>query len=316
MFTGDTVFLGDVGRPDLATNSNITKHDLAGMLYDSVQKLKAYDDAIRIYPAHVHTHKAGSSCGKAVGGGGNFCTLGQQKANNHGFKHDNKENFINEVVNIAAPPKYFFYDSFLNQQGPATYSESVKRVSVPLSVEGFKTLAEKITIVDTRNDVGAGLIKGSYWLPSKGAIVYWLTSLISPETEFLLICEPNTFADIADRFLRVGYFNIRGYNSFSVGEWGEELNHPTIIGFPQLKDLKEYVHLDVRNVPELESGGVVENSISIPLPKLPERVGEVKGKEGIVVNCRTGLRARVAYSILAREGITATILAESKPSLM
>lgn len=89
MFTGDTVFLGDVGRPDLAANSNLTKHDLAGMLYDSIQKLKVYDDAIRIYPAHG----AGSACGKAIGGG-NFCTLGQQKTNNYGFKHDHKENFI------------------------------------------------------------------------------------------------------------------------------------------------------------------------------------------------------------------------------
>lgn len=116
--------------------------------------------------------------------------------------------------------------------------------------------------------------------------------------------------------MRIGYFNIRGYNNFSIDDWGEELNQPTIIGFPQLKDLKEYVHLDVRNVPEFESGGVIEGSIAIPLPKLPERVGEVRGKEEIVVSCRTGLRARVAYSILIREGITSTILAESKTVLM
>lgn len=89
MFTGDTVFLGDVGRPDLAANSNLTKQDLAGLLYDSIQKLKVYDDEIRVYPAHG----AGSACGKAIGGG-NFCTLGQQKTNNYGFKHDDKEKFI------------------------------------------------------------------------------------------------------------------------------------------------------------------------------------------------------------------------------
>lgn len=159
------------------------------------------------------------------------------------------------------------------------------------------------------------MIKGAYWLPSKGAIVNWLANLISPETEFLLISEPNTFEDIADRFLRIGYFNIRGYNNFSVGDWGELLNKPTIIGFPKLKELKEYVHLDVRNVPEYEFG-VIENSVAIPLPKLPERVGEVKDKEGLVISCKTGLRARVAYSILIREGIPSTILAESNPSLM
>lgn len=89
MFTGDTVFLGDVGRPDLAASSNVTKQDLAGLLYDSIQKLKVYEDEIRVYPAHG----AGSACGKAIGGG-NFCTLGQQKSNNYGFKHDNKQKFI------------------------------------------------------------------------------------------------------------------------------------------------------------------------------------------------------------------------------
>lgn len=310
MFTGDTVFLGDVGRPDLAANSALTKHDLGGMLYDSVQKLKTFDDNIRVYPAHG----AGSACGKAIGGG-NFCTLGQQKTNNYGFKHDDREKFIAQVTNIAAPPKYFFHDSSLNQQGPADYSEAVKRANVPLSLEDYKELAQKTVIIDTRNDTGAGLIKGAYWLPAKGAIVNWLANLISPETEFLLICEPNTFEDIADRFLRIGYFNIRGYNNFSVADWGEDLNKPTIIGFPELKELKEYVHLDVRNVPEYESG-VVENSVAIPLPKLPERVGEVKGKEGLVISCRTGLRARVAYSILIREGVSSTILAESNHLIM
>ena len=156
------------------------------------------------------------------------------------------------------------------------------------------------------------MIKGAYWLPSKGAIVYWLTNLVPPETEFLLFCEHNTFESIADRFLRVGYFNIRGYNNFSIDDWGDVLNKPNIIGFSQFKELKECIHLDVRNPPEIESGGAIENSIAIPLPQLQERLEEVKGKEGLVVNCRTGLRARVACSILLREGIAATVLAESK----
>jgi hydroxyacylglutathione hydrolase len=176
MFTGDTVFLGEVGRPDLAANSHLTKHDLAGMLYDSIQKLKAYDDAIRVYPAHG----AGSACGKAIGGG-NFCTLGQQKTNNYGFTHNHKENFISEVTNISEPPKYFFYDSSLNQKGPVDYYQSLKNANIPLSVEEFKALAQKVTVIDTRNELGAGLIKGAYWLPAKGAIINWLANLIQPE---------------------------------------------------------------------------------------------------------------------------------------
>nr|BAK01936.1 predicted protein [Hordeum vulgare subsp. vulgare] len=114
LFTGDTVFLGDVGRPDLAMDSTHNKHDLAGLLYDSVQRLKTFDDNIRVYPAHG----AGSACGKSIGGG-NFCTLGQQKLTNYGFTLTDRENFITQVGNISEPPKYFFYDSSLNQKGPS-----------------------------------------------------------------------------------------------------------------------------------------------------------------------------------------------------
>lgn len=176
-------------------------------------------------------------------------------------------------------------------------------------MEEFKALAKKVVVVDTRSDIGAGLIRGAYWLPAKGAIVSWLANLISPDAEYLLFCEKSAFEDLADRFLRIGYFNIRGYNNFAIEEWGEELNKPTIIGFPEFRELKEYSHLDVRNIPEYESGGIPEGSISIPLPRLPARVEELKGKEGIIVSCRTGLRARVAYSILVREGINSTIFA-------
>ena len=110
-------------------------------------------------------------------------------------------------------------------------------------------MAQNVPVIDTRNDIGAGLIKGAYWLPAKGAIVGWLTNLISPDTEFLIFSEVNTFEDVADRLLRIGYFNIRGYNNFSIDLWGEELNKPTIIGFPEFKELKEYSHLDIRNIP-------------------------------------------------------------------
>lgn len=118
LFTGDTVFLGEVGRPDLAALENkLTKEDLAGLLFDSIQKLKQYIDDIRVYPGHG----AGSACGKSIGGG-DFCTLGQQKKNNYGFVFQSKEEFVKEVTNIGNPPKYFFHDAALNQQGPKDYS--------------------------------------------------------------------------------------------------------------------------------------------------------------------------------------------------
>lgn len=145
LFTGDTVFLGEVGRPDLAASENsLTKEDLAGLLFDSIQKLKHYSDSIRIYPGHG----AGSACGKSIGGG-DFCTLEQQKKNNYGFVFQSKAEFVNEVANIGKPPKYFFHDAALNQQGPREYSELIKTVSIPLTPSQFKDL--NLPIVDFRN---------------------------------------------------------------------------------------------------------------------------------------------------------------------
>ena len=117
LFSGDTVFLGEVGRPDLAVASNITSADLAGMLFDSIQKLKKLDASIRVYPGHG----AGSACGKSIGAG-TFDTLGVQNANNYGFKFTSKEQFVKELtLNIPAPPKYFFHDAGLNQKGANSY---------------------------------------------------------------------------------------------------------------------------------------------------------------------------------------------------
>lgn len=113
LFTGDTVFIGDVGRPDLAVKGDLTVEDLAGLLFESIQKIKLLQDNIRVYPAHG----SGSACGKAIGAG-NFCTLEAQKTNNYGFKFNDKGEFIKAVLNgLAKPPSYFLKDATLNQIG-------------------------------------------------------------------------------------------------------------------------------------------------------------------------------------------------------
>ena len=120
-----------MGRPDLAVAAEITSADLAGMLYDSIQKLKKLDGTMRVYPGHG----AGSACGKSIGGG-NFDTLGVQNANNYGFKFTNKEDFVKELThNIPKPPKYFFYDASLNQKGASPYDVSFKKAHVPLTLQ-------------------------------------------------------------------------------------------------------------------------------------------------------------------------------------
>jgi hydroxyacylglutathione hydrolase len=120
IFTGDTVFLGEVGRPDLACSDNITSHDLAAMLFDSIQKLRVLDGSLRIYPGHG----SGSACGKSIGAG-NFCTMGAQYANNYGFKFTDKNEFIKAATaNIPKPPSYFFHDAGLNQKGALSYEKA------------------------------------------------------------------------------------------------------------------------------------------------------------------------------------------------
>lgn len=117
LFSGDTVFLGEVGRPDLACSEKITKEDLAEMLFDSIQKLRVLDGAIRLYPGHG----SGSACGKSIGAG-SFCNLENQNVNNYGFKFTDREDFVKAVsANLPTPPKYFFYDASLNQKGAESY---------------------------------------------------------------------------------------------------------------------------------------------------------------------------------------------------
>lgn len=159
LFSGDTVFLGDVGRPDLAVSSNLTREDLAGMLFDSVQKLRKLDGKIRLYPGHG----SGSACGKAIGGG-NFCTLGAQYEKNYGFLIPEKEEFIAKLTEgIQKPPSYFFHDAKTNQMGPCAHETYFKTANIPLSIEEFQKLAEKAVILDSRPELTHGLIKGSYW---------------------------------------------------------------------------------------------------------------------------------------------------------
>lgn len=163
IFTGDTVFLGEVGRPDLACSGDITSADLAGFLYDSVQKVRKLEPTMRLYPGHG----SGSACGKSIGAG-NYCTVGAQNTNNYGFKFTNKEEFVKELTaNLPKPPKYFFYDAGLNQKGPQiTYDAALKKAHISLTPEEFLKLKDKYALLDARSKPSEGFVRGAYWLPN------------------------------------------------------------------------------------------------------------------------------------------------------
>lgn len=123
MFTGDTVFLNEVGRPDLAVKTNLTAKDLAELLYDSIQKVKKFNDDVKIYPGHG----SGSACGKSIGSG-DFCSLGTQKANNYALKATNKSQFVEQVLKeMPTPPAYFGYNARLNKFDKFDYQEAYQK---------------------------------------------------------------------------------------------------------------------------------------------------------------------------------------------
>eukprot|EP00919_Chromeraceae_sp_WS-2016_P011324 GHVR01026467.1.p1 GENE.GHVR01026467.1~~GHVR01026467.1.p1 ORF type:complete len:165 (+),score=10.13 GHVR01026467.1:408-902(+) len=163
------------------------------MLFDSIQKLKKLDHEIRLYPGHG----SGSACGKSIGAG-NFCNLGNQHKNNYGFLSDKKEIFVEKVIiGMPKPPQYFFHDAKLNQTGVKSgFSAILEKTNVAIPLNDFAKLAEKLHIIDTRVCTEDGLIKGSYWLPSKGTMSNWAAMIMKPEDEFLIVCEPNKSEEI------------------------------------------------------------------------------------------------------------------------
>lgn len=181
--------MGDVGRPDLAVNPDSKIEDQAGILFDSLQKLKKLDKELRFYPGHG----GGSACGGSIGGG-NFCTIGNQYEKNKFFKLTDRAEFSKSLAaTVAAPPSYFKYTAHTNQSELSPYTEKLAQVNHPLSVEEFKALSEKMPVIDTRINPDA-IIKGQhvYWLTAKATLANWAAGLVlpSPWTEFIIFTEP------------------------------------------------------------------------------------------------------------------------------
>ena len=149
------------------------------MLYDSIQKIKSLDKSLRLYPAHG----SGSLCGKSIGAG-NFCDLKTQSELNYAFLIENKEDFIENLTkDLAPPPKYFFFDANLNQEGIQNHYENIlSQVKKPLNVDNFeKIVKEGVTVIDTRHILEDGLIKGAFWISSESSLCNLLPNVLEPE---------------------------------------------------------------------------------------------------------------------------------------
>jgi len=313
LFTGDTLFLGDVGRPDLAQKSmNISKEELAGILFDSVNnKLLNLPDHVLVYPAHG----AGSACGKNMMKE-TVDTLGNQKKINYALNGSlSKEDFIKELTyDLESPPEYFPSNVKLNQEGYLDFSSVLKQSLNPLSFIEFKNLINDNTVIlDVRNqnEFKKGFIPGSIFIGLNGAFAPWVGSIIKDiSTKLLLVCDEGQEREAIMRLSRVGFDNCLGYLAGGFSTWlCNDSKYETIetIDSGSLSKIIDDINLiDVRKLSERDNG-YLSASKSIPLDNFENELSEINSDEKNYIHCAGGYRSVIACSILKRSGYESVV---------
>jgi hydroxyacylglutathione hydrolase len=307
IFTGDTLFVGDVGRIDLAADEKISSEDMASLMFDSVEKLKKLPDAVTVYPGHG----AGSACGKNIGKE-TFSTIGEQKKNNYALQYTDRSTFVKDMVTgVSAPPKYFFMDAKINRSG---YEEGIDSLlghhATGLSLEEFiKGKEAGITVLDTRMpaEYAHEHIPGSLNIGLNGDFAVWVGTLID-NGPLLLVCDEGKEIESVTRLARVGYESVTGFLKGGVNAWkkaGQKVKTIHSVSAEEFaKNIKnEGQSLDVRNESEFIQGAV-KNSVTIPLGKLQEQLSALDKNAHYYVYCRSGYRSMVGTSILEMNGFT------------
>ncbi len=311
IFTGDTLFVGDVGRPDLSSG-NLSQEELASMLYDSLQKkIAPLPDNIVIYPAHG----AGSSCGKNIGPD-TYSTLGEEKKNNYALLAGSKEEFIKAVTDgLNAPPQYFAVNARINKEGYESLDEVMENGLKPLSLEAFKELIndDNTICLDTRvsNEFSNGFVPGSVSIGLDGRFAEWAGSLLPFDKPFVLVTEPGKEKESVVRLARVGFAQMSGYLKGGFETWknsGEPIDLIVNIDADEFAmdlpfDPKMKV-VDVRRETEFADGHVT-GAINIPLETLTDLglMADFDDSDNIYIHCASGYRSIIATSLFKRQGI-------------
>ena len=310
IFSGDTLFLGDVGRPDLAIKSDLTKEDLAGMLFDSLRnKIMPLADDVIVYPAHG----AGSACGKnlskeTVG------VLGEQKKTNYALRADmTKEEFIKEVLDgIAPPPQYFAKNAMMNKMGYDAFDSVLEKGDVPLSPEEFEAMAnhESALVLDVRTqaDYIKGHIPNSIFIGLNGQFAPWVGALITDlKQPIVLVVPEGKSSEAVTRLSRVGYDNTLGYLKGGMDAWekaGKDISTLDSISaeeFANRAKAEKINILDVRKDGEYQSSHL-EDAQHLSLDFINEKMNEVSKDKTYYVHCAGGYRSVIAASILKARG--------------
>jgi glyoxylase-like metal-dependent hydrolase (beta-lactamase superfamily II)/rhodanese-related sulfurtransferase len=311
IITGDTLFIGDVGRPDLAQHviAELTEEKLAGHLYDSLRnKIMPLSDDLIVYP----NHGAGSACGKMMSSE-TTDTLGNQKRTNYALRPDlSKEDFIKELLTgLTAPPGYFPQNVLMNIKGYESLDTVLDRAKHALSPDAFELLANETgaLILDTRNaeDYSMGSIPNSVNIGLEGNFAQWVGEMIPDvKQKILLITEPGKQEEAITRLSRVGYDNTIGYLEGGFDAWkksGKELDIVNRINPAKLAESygDNPLIIDVRKKSEFDSEHII-GAINIPLNEINKHLAEIPKDRPFILHCAGGYRSMIAASILKQRG--------------
>jgi hydroxyacylglutathione hydrolase len=307
IFTGDTLFIGDVGRPDLAVKTNLTREDLAGHLFDSLQqKILPLPDEVIVYPGHG----AGSQCGKNMSKE-TTSTLGEQKRFNYALQPMSKAQFVEAVTDgLSDPPPYFPENARINKAGYSNINELMQRNLKALDVTSFENeVAAGALILDTRHQdiYEKGSLPNSLNIGLDGQYAVWVGTLINFGQPMVLVTEPGKEEESVLRLARVGFENVKGYLEGGVKSWenaGKKLEKVVSISTAEASRLvaNGTPTLDVRNNTETQTEHV-KDTLNIPLKDLRDNLGQIDNKQEYVLFCAGGYRSMIAASILKSYGI-------------
>ena len=312
VLTGDTLFIGDVGRPDLLASIGVTADELAEMLYHSIEKLKLLPDDTLIYPAHG----AGSLCGKNLSDK-TVSTIGEQKRYNYALQPMPKADFI-KLVEADQPfaPDYFVYDAIKNRQERPNLDATMLESAKPLTLDQVLQMqSQGAQVLDGREgvDFEGSHMKGALGIALNGKYATWCGTLLNHDHPIVLITETGDHDEAVMRLGRIGFDNVVGYLR---GGMRALESRPDLVEITQLTtatalaerlgEEKPPIVLDVRSAQERDNAGFVEGSLNIPLNQLQDRMNEVPTDWPLVVHCEGGYRSAIACSLLQKHGIACT----------
>ncbi len=310
LFTGDTLFVGDVGRPDLSSG-NMSSEELAGILYDTIQnKLMPLPDEVLVYPAHG----PGSSCGKNLGPN-THSTIGEEKKTNYALQPQTREQFIEAVTKgLGTAPRYFPINAKINQQGYDAIDVIVKTGTTALDISAFKLkIKEDCLLLDTRTgaDFTTGFIPGSIFIGLEGRFAEWAGTLLPFDKPIVLITPKGKEEETVIRLSRVGFDKMQGYLKGGFEGWkkaGEKIDMIVDVQADELMmDLPHDPNLmivDVRRETEYADGHL-KNALNLPLNEMTDiaELAQFEDDQNLYVHCAGGYRSVIAASLLKRQGV-------------